>query len=686
MNSLYSSVQYIKGVGPKRAKVLKKMGIENVRDLIYYFPRSYEDRGSFNKIKDCKNNEKANLKVKISGAPSISRPRRGMSIIKVPVSDGTGVAYLVWFNQNYILDSLKMGSIIKVSGKIKMKYGQIQMNSPAIEKDDGQNKRVGRIIPIYPLTKGISNNEIMKIVENALNAVVNEVDDILPKDIVESLKLYSIQNALVNIHFPKTRSDYLKAKQRLALEEFLLLQLGLYLIKHKNSHKSQGIKFDDVIEIKEFINKLPFSLTKAQQKVFNEISKDMESPKVMSRLVQGDVGSGKTIVAIMAMFKAIRSGYQAVMMAPTEILATQHYESISEMLDDYGIKCELLIGNISAKKKNDILKRTREGEIDILVGTHALIQDTVKFNKLGLVITDEQHRFGVKQRALLTQKGKNPDVLVMTATPIPRTLALILYGDLDISIIDELPPGRKKIETYATIAKMKNRVYNFIKKQVKEGRQAYIVCPLVEDSEELSLQSATELYNSLKKYFVDLRSGLLHGKMKGKEKDNIMNEFKKGNIDVLVSTTVIEVGVNVPNANIIVIENAERFGLAQLHQLRGRVGRGEYQSYCILISEGKSQIARERMKIMEQTTDGFVISEKDLKLRGPGEFFGTRQHGLPDLKIANIFTDMKLLKLSQKVASYILKQDQYLQSKKYTKLKEHIIYMFGDRIEDITLS
>ena len=404
----------------------------------------------------------------------------------------------------------------------------------------------------------------------------------------------------------------------------------------------------------------------------------------MNRLVQGDVGSGKTVIAVLAMFKAWKSGYQSTMMAPTEILATQHFETIKSMLKDYDIRCELLVGSLSQSKKNEILADLKNGNIDILVGTHAIIQDNVKFNRLGLAITDEQHRFGVSQRAVLSQKGLNPDVLVMTATPIPRTLALILYGDLDISIIDELPPGRKTIETYSIGIGMEKRLIEFIKKQIKEGRQAYIVSPLIEESDTLNVKACEELYERFKgEVFKDFEVGLLHGKMKAEEKEEIINEFKDGKVDILVSTTVIEVGVNVPNASIMVIYNAERFGLAQLHQLRGRVGRGEYQSYCILINEGKSKISQERMRIMQKTNDGFKISEKDLELRGPGEFFGTKQHGLPDLKIANLFTDINILKIAQKEAAEILNSDPYLEDAKYKLLKEKIKDMFKGKTDDI---
>ena len=432
----------------------------------------------------------------------------------------------------------------------------------------------------------------------------------------------------------------------------------------------------------DVINLLPFKLTKAQLRVLEEIDNDMESKKNMNRLLQGDVGSGKTVVAMIAAYKAVKCGYQAAIMAPTAILATQHLESFKSLFDDLGIRCELLISAITKKKKTELLERLKNGEIDILIGTHAIIEDNVEFKNLGLVVTDEQHRFGVKQRTKIVEKGQNPDVLVMTATPIPRTLALILYGDLDISIIDELPPNRKKIETYAVTKGLEERVNNFIKAQIKEGRQCYIVCPLVEESEEMDLKSVVELYDKCKnEIFKGYKVEYIHGKMKPKEKDDIMDRFKFGLIDILISTTVIEVGVNVPNASIMIVEDAQRFGLAQLHQLRGRVGRGEYQSYCILKYKGSGETVKERMKVMCDTNDGFVISEKDLELRGTGDFFGTKQHGIPEFKIANLFEDMPVLKQVQGISMKIIADDPNLEKDKNLLLKELIKDKFTNRIE-----
>lgn len=678
--SLDSSIQYLKGVGPKRAAKLNRIGIYTIYDLLFYFPREYDDRRKITKIKDLKNKEKVTIEAIVSGSSTTLRPRKNVAITKIPIKDDTGICYMVFFNQSYIEKTFKIGDKIKVNGRVDISYGNIQIQNPIYSKND-KDSNTNSIIPIYPLTNKLTNNEIIKLIKLAMSSNLHNIDEIFTVDMRKKLNLIGIDKAIKNIHFPESREMYKFSKYRLVFEEFLILQLGLLLVRSKLKNSKKGVVFNKVDRSDELLERLPFPLTDAQSKVFTEIKKDMESDKIMNRLVQGDVGSGKTIIAILSIFKAIVSGYQTVMMAPTEILANQHFEEISNLLGSFNIKCELLVGSLKAKKKEELLEEIKKGNIDIVVGTHALIQDSVMFKRLGLAITDEQHRFGVKQRAKLTEKGITPDVLVMSATPIPRTLAMILYGDLDISIIDELPPGRQKIDTYAVSENMKMRAFEFLRKQIDEGRQAYIVCPLVEESETLDIKSATEVYEEMKElYGQNYNVGLLHGKMKPKEKDEIMKRFKENSIQILISTTVIEVGVNVSNANIMLIMNAERFGLAQLHQLRGRVGRGKYKSYCILINKSKNKVARERMRIMEKTSNGFIISEKDLELRGPGEFFGIKQHGLPELKIANIFTDMKILKIAQNVANDILKEDPLLNLPKNIKIKNKIDKLINEKI------
>lgn len=680
MNKNKISIQYLKGVGPKKAQLLKRLDIEFIEDLIYFFPRNYEDRRQVKKVINIEDGEKVNLEVVLESKPYIYKPKRNISITKVMAKDDTGVVQLVWFNQDYIVNKLNLGDSIKLNGKVKKSGMIIELHNPVYIKSGEKSEQIGKILPIYNLTEKLKNNEMIKLMNTALDEYLESIEEALPKYILEKYKLLEIHLALRNIHFPENRNIYIKSRNRLVFEELFTLQLGLLLLKNRYTNETEYIEFDKVDELQEFIENLPFELTNAQKNVFKEISKDMQSKKQMNRLVQGDVGSGKTIIAILAMFKAFKNGYQSVMMAPTEILAYQHLESISKILEPYGVKCELLASSVTKKNKEKIIERLKNGEIDILVGTHALIEDYVEFQNLGIAITDEQHRFGVRQRAKLSSKGKSPDILIMTATPIPRTLALILHGDLDVSVIDELPPGRKKIKTYVRNEGNRGKIYDFVKTQTSEGRQIYIVCPLVEESEALNIKSATELYEELStKQFKDHKVALLHGKMKPKEKDEIMLNFKNNKIDILVSTTVIEVGVNVPNASIMIIENSERFGLAQLHQLRGRIGRGEFQSYCILMNEGKGKVAKQRMDIMEKTNDGFLISEKDLEIRGPGEFFGIRQHGLPELRVANFPRDMKILKAVQETCFEIMERDSELELNEHIGIKNKVKEMFNSQ-------
>ena len=680
MIDLNKEVQFVKGVGPNRVKLLNKLNIYTLRDLITYFPRNHEDRSIAKKIAECADGETVLIKATALTKITEIRARR-LYIYRLVVNDESSSCVITWFNQKYLKDKFKVGETYTFFGKIENKGGTFEMKSPVFD-EDGVDKNTGKIVPIYPLTSRLSQNVLRKIIESGIDEVYGNLEENIPDYILQKYKLLGINEAYKNIHFPSSNSDFIRAKNRLVFEELLALQLALFRLKEGQKYDEKGIKFDTNIKMQDVIDTLPFTLTNAQKRVLNEIDKDMEKDTAMNRLLQGDVGSGKTVVSIVAAYKAVKSGYQAAIMAPTAILADQHLKNFTKMLEPFGIRCELLVSSVTKKNKELILERLKNGEIDILIGTHALLEDNVVFKNLGLVVTDEQHRFGVKQRATIVAKGNNPDVIVMSATPIPRTLALILYGDLDISIIDELPPNRKKIETYAVGKDMEERIIAFVKKLIGEGRQAYIVCPLVEDSDDMDLKSVTALAEKYKtEVFCEYRVEYLHGKMKSKEKDDIMQRFKNGEIDILISTTVIEVGVDVPNASIMIIENAERFGLAQLHQLRGRVGRGEYKSYCILKNEGHSKVCKERMKVMCQTNDGFVISEKDLELRGSGDFFGTAQHGVPELKIANLFENIRELKEVQELASQIIADDPNLEKEKNFRLKNLIEDKFTNRIE-----
>ena len=564
---------------------------------------------------------------------------------------------------------------------MERKLNKLQIVNPVFEKvDNNELKKSLKILPVYSSTKNLGQNIFRTIMQETLKSLENaELEDMLPTFVREKYSLEHIKFSLNQIHFPESVYEKDKARYRLVFEELFMLQLGLLSYKSLATDCKQGIKYTKIEVMDQFVKSLPFQLTKAQQKVFMEVEQDMESGNVMNRLVQGDVGSGKTIIAVLALFKAVKCGYQGALMVPTEILAEQHYKSVITLFEKFDISVEILSSSQPKKQKQAVFDGLRNGSIDVVIGTHALIQDTVEFLKLGLVVTDEQHRFGVRQRSILAEKGQNPDVIVMTATPIPRTLALILYGDLDISIIDELPPGRKPIKTYSVNEAMRERINNFIRDKVEDGRQVFIVCPLVEESEEIEAASAIVTAEDISSnVFKDLKVGIIHGKLKSSEKETIMKSFVSGEISILVSTTIIEVGVNVPNATVMVVENAERFGLAQLHQLRGRVGRGDTQSYCVLFNQSNSQVSRERMKIMSQSNDGFVISEKDLEIRGPGDFFGTKQHGLPELKIANLYKDIEILKLAQVCAKEMIIEDPGLI--KNIELKQYLAEYFGEKV------
>ncbi len=680
MLDLNKDVKYVKTVGPNRVKLLNKLNIYTLKDLITYYPRDYEDRSRPKNLYECMDGEEVLIQAMATG--TITEMHKGkMTISRLIVKDQTGTCYITWFNQGYLRDKFQPGKIYRFFGKISIKSGRFEMNSPVYDEIN-QSKNTGKIIPIYPLTYELKQSTLRRIIENGLEEIKGKLPETLPEEMLKENNLWDINQSIERIHFPQEFSDFNKARQRLVFEELLTMQLALLKLKNNYEHDTNGIQFSKQIKMSDVINILPFKLTKAQLRVLEEIDKDMESNKPMNRLLQGDVGSGKTVVAMISAYKAVKSGYQVAIMAPTAILASQHLESFQNILEQFGIRSALLISSITKKKKQEILEKLQNGEIDILIGTHAILEENVIFKNLGLVVTDEQHRFGVKQRSTIALKAQNPDIIAMSATPIPRTLALILYGDLDISIIDELPPNRKKIETFAVRKNMEERVNGFIRKQVDDGRQAYIVCPLVEENDEMDLKSVIELAEKYQKEtFSNYSVAYLHGKMKAKEKDEIMQKFKNGEIQILISTTVIEVGVNVPNASIMVVENAERFGLAQLHQLRGRVGRGEYQSYCILKYDGNGETIRQRMKVMCDTNDGFIISEKDLELRGSGDFFGTEQHGLPEFKIANLFEDVGTLKKVQSIAMKIMEDDPLLQKEKNKKLNELVKEKFSSRIE-----
>ena len=666
----------IKGIGPGREKQLHKLGITNITSLLTYFPRTYEDRRTIYRIGDLKSGMTGGVVGNVIAVQE-KRPRPRLSILEVVIADGTSPLKIVLFNQGYKKNFYKKGQLLYAYGKAEFQYGSMQMNTPQIENlgDGGEPDR--GIVPIYALADGVSQFVVRSSVRNWF-AANHELPEILPAEVREAHQYMTRYDAFKMMHFPDSSERYEEARHQLAYEELFVMQSGLALLRNKEQcHKGPKMGPNGDL-MAQCIENLPFSLTGDQQRALEDIRIDMEDERPMQRLLQGDVGSGKTVVATLSLLKAIENGYQGALMAPTEILAAQHYDGIADVCGDLGITIELLTGSTTKKEKERIYEGLADGSINMIIGTHALIQEGVNFYNLGLVIIDEQHRFGVEQRARLQQKGTYPHVLIMTATPIPRTMTLSVYGDLAVSLIKEMPPGRKPVKTYAVDSSYKERLRTFFGKEMAEGRQVYVVCPLVEESEKLDLQAAEELYLELKEYFYKAYEvGLVHGRMKPSEKDEVMNAFHRGEISLLVSTTVIEVGVNVPNATIMCIEGAERFGLSQLHQLRGRVGRGSHQSYCILVSDSKNDVSQERLKLMEQTQDGFELAEQDLLLRGSGQLFGLAQSGLPDLRVANIIKDIEILVQARKdVLDFA---SQYGMEKLESVMKEELEKRFGEK-------
>lgn len=676
---LQDKVSAIKGVGDKKSKLLRNMKIETVDDLLHLFPRKYEDRRAVTYIMEAPFDKDVLVQGKVVARQMRGNPYNKKTPLRVLVEDGSAKLEVLFFNGKYLANYFQVGAEYTFYGKISLNNGRRQMAHPEFHRAGDADDARG-IFPIYPLTEGLTQAAMRKMQKEAVTAAA-EAEEWLPQSIVEQYNLCGPAYALENVHFPQDERQVREARYRMIFEELLQLQTGLFYIKQGHASDGEGVAIPSNISVNDFLERLPFALTSGQNRVWREIQNDLASPRAMNRLVQGDVGSGKTAVAELAMYKTVKCGFQAVMMAPTELLAKQHFASLKRHFEPLGVTVDLLCSSLKTKEKQEALARLAAGETDILVGTHAIIQPGVEFKSLGLVVTDEQHRFGVNQRTLLAEKGTNPNVLVMTATPIPRTLAVILYGDLDISVIDTMPPGRKPIRTFLRNEDSRLDIYDFVEKQIQEGRQAYVVAPLIEESESIECHSAQEIFEELSAAYPSLRVGLVHGAMKQEEKDRVMEAFAAGQVDILVSTVVIEVGIDVSNATVMVIENCERFGLAQLHQLRGRVGRGKHQSYCILVCGHESKVANRRNEIMCQTEDGFVIAEEDLKLRGPGEIFGTRQHGLPELNIGDLLRHGDILEEVKNVAAAIIKADPALTAPEHRALRQKVKKMFGENIQ-----
>ncbi len=678
---LLTPVQYLKGVGPARAAALSRLGIETVGHVLLHVPRRHEDRSHLTPLRDLVHGSETTVEATVA-AVSQFRPRRGLVVVKAALIDESGIAYAVWFNQPYLKQQVRRGMRAIFFGKVQRRGGEVRLQSPEfepVEAGEEETWHTGRLVPIYPATEGLSQRVLRTLVRNALTRHAGELEDILPEGLRGSLGLPPVHDALWELHFPETMEAQHAARRRLAFEELLVLELGLLLRRRATAQTARPFHYRPGALVQRFVASLPYTLTPAQQRGIEEITADLRGPHPMSRLLQGDVGSGKTIVAVAALLLCVQGGYQGALMAPTEILAEQHFLTIRPLVESLGVRVVLLTGGRRAAARANIREAVRRGEVDIAIGTHALIEEEVGFARLGLVVVDEQHKFGVLQRARLRRKGFAPDVLVMTATPIPRTMALTLYGDLDVTVLDELPPGRRPVATYWREGDARPKVYEFMRQQIEAGRQAYVVCPLIEDSEKLQAKAAAQLAAELQReYFTDLRVGLLHGRMPAEEKDRVMDAVRRGTIHVLVATTVIEVGIDIPNASVMVIEDADRFGLAQLHQLRGRVGRGAHRSYCILIASPTTDEGRRRLGVMAETEDGFRIAQEDLRLRGPGEILGTRQHGLPDLRVADLLVDLPLLEEARDLAAEIVRQDAGLRRPEHGGLREAVRTRFAD--------
>jgi ATP-dependent DNA helicase RecG len=669
INKLKQSVTTVKGIGEETAAVLAEMKIDTIQDLLEHFPFRYEDY-RLRDLAEVQHEEKITVEGKVHSEPSLAYFGRKRSRLTIRLLVGRYLIQVVFFNQPYLKKKIAIGDTITVSGKWDSHRQMITANEMKVGGNLGSND----FEPVYAVKGSMTMKGIRRFIKLAFSQYGHLIHENIPETLRKKYRLLNRRDALHTMHFPANQNDLKQARRRFVYEEFLLFQLKMQTLRKVERENSRGISHQyDEDKVQSFLASLPFPLTNAQNRVMREILSDIQSPYRMNRLLQGDVGSGKTVIAAIVLYASVTAGYQGALMVPTEILAEQHVESLKSLLDPVGVSCELLTSSVKGKKRKEILSQLREGEIDILIGTHALIQDEVEFKDLGLVITDEQHRFGVEQRRILREKGESPDVLFMTATPIPRTLSITVFGEMDVSIIDEMPAGRKKIETYWVKQEMLDRVLQFIRKELQKGRQAYVICPLIEESDKLDVQNAIDVHSTLTAYFNNkYQIGLMHGRLHSEEKDQVMKDFSENIIHVLVSTTVVEVGVNVPNATMMVIYDAERFGLSQLHQLRGRVGRGSEQSYCILLADPKSETGKERMKIMTETNDGFVLSEKDLELRGPGDFFGRKQSGLPEFKIADMVHDYAALETARNDAAILVESNYFWQADEYQDLRTYI--------------